>query len=498
MAEQQRQYIAIDLKSFYASVECVERGLNPLDACLVVADPTRTDKTICLAVSPALKAMGIGGRPRLFEVEQRLREVNRSRGRAGRSFYGSELARRPDLAVSYIIAPPRMALYMDFSTRIYSIYLRYIAPEDIHVYSIDEVFIDATPYLRTYRMSAHDLAMRMMREVLRDTGITATAGIGTNLYLCKIAMDIKAKKMEPDADGVRIAYLDEHSYRRELWDHEPLTDFWRVGRGIARKLEQYGIRTMGQIARYSIDHEPLFFSLFGVNAELLIDHAWGWEPVTMPMIKSYRPETHSISSGQVLTRPYKWAEARNVVMEMIDSVALELVDKGLVTNQIVLQIGYDTESLRNPAIVATYTGRVVADHYGRPVPAHAHGSSNIAHPTSSGDTLTTHVTALFDRIVDRNLLVRRITICAAHLVEEQPFERARAERPVQLDLFTDYDELRRREKAERENRERERRHQQAVLRIKKTFGKNAILNGRNFGEGATQRERNGQIGGHKA
>ena len=322
----------------------MERGLNPLDACLVVADPTRTDKTICLAVSPALKAMGIGGRPRLFEVEQRLREVNRSRGRAGRSFYGSELARRPDLAVSYIIAPPRMALYMDFSTRIYSIYLRYIAPEDIHVYSIDEVFIDATPYLRTYRMSAHDLAMRMMREVLRDTGITATAGIGTNLYLCKIAMDIKAKKMEPDADGVRIAYLDEHSYRRELWDHEPLTDFWRVGRGIARKLEQYGIRTMGQIARYSIDHEPLFFSLFGVNAELLIDHAWGWEPVTMPMIKSYRPETHSISSGQVLTRPYKWAEARNVVMEMIDSVALELVDKGLVTNQIVLQIGYDRYS----------------------------------------------------------------------------------------------------------------------------------------------------------
>lgn len=498
MAELQRQYIAIDLKSFYASVECVERGLNPLDACLVVADPTRTDKTICLAVSPALKAMGIGGRPRLFEVEQRLREVNRSRGRAGRSFYGSELARRPDLAVSYIMAPPRMALYLDFSTRIYSIYLRYIAPEDIHVYSIDEVFIDATSYLRTYRMSAHDLAMHMMREVLRDTGITATAGIGTNMYLCKIAMDIMAKKMEPDADGVRIASLDERSYRRELWDHEPLTDFWRVGRGIARKLEQYGIRTMGQIARCSIDHEPLLFSLFGVNAELLIDHAWGWEPVTMPMVKSYRPESHSINSGQVLSRPYKAAEARNVTLEMIDAVALELVEKRLVTDQIVLQVGYDTESLKNPAISAAYTGRVVTDHYGRAVPFHAHGTTNVDPPTSSGRILTARVAELFDRIVDRNLLVRRITVCANHLVGEDVYERGRAERPVQLDLFTDYEELRRRAQAERESRERERRRQQAVLRIKKVFGKNAILSGRNFTDGATQRERNGQIGGHKA
>lgn len=489
----QRQYIAIDLKSFYASVECVERGLDPLDTCLVVADISRTEKTICLAVSPALKAFGLGGRPRLFEVVQRVREVNRNRGRMGRSVSGRQLSERADLAVDYIVAPPRMALYIGYSTRIYDIYLRYIAPEDIHVYSIDEVFIDATAYLTTYRMSAHELALTIIRDVLRETGITATAGIGTNMYLCKVAMDIVAKKMKPDKDGVRIAELDEMGYRRQLWDHLPLTDFWRVGKGIANRLAKYGIMTMGDIARCSLDHEGFLYKLFGINAELLIDHAWGWEPVTMDLVRAYRPETHSLSSGQVLTAPYPVSKARIVVMEMVDTLALDLIDKGLVTDQIVLHIGYDVESLADPTIRAQYHGRITVDYYGRQVPFHAHGTANICRHTSSSDILTRSIGELFDRIVNPCLLVRRITLSANRLIREECLN-ARRE-AVQLSLFDDHDEIARR-KQETVRLAKERRRQEAILKIKKRFGKNAILKGLNFADGATQRNRNRQIGGH--
>lgn len=411
----ERQYIAIDLKSFYASVECVERGLDPLDTCLVVADPTRTEKTICLAVSPALKAYGLGGRPRLFEVVQKVREVNKGRGHSGTSHSKRELDANRELAVDYLVAQPRMTHYIQYSTRIYEIYLRYIAPEDIHVYSIDEVFMDVTAYLKNYKMIAHELAMKMIREVLKETGITATAGIGTNLYLCKIAMDIVAKKMKPDKDGVRIAELDEMSYRRQLWEHTPLTDFWRVGRGIAARLAAYGILTMGDIARCSIEREDLLYKLFGVNAELLIDHAWGWEPVTMDMIKAYRPETSSISSGQVLQSPYTSAKARNVVLEMADSLSLDLVDKKLVTDQLVLTVGYDTESLTDKDIREKYQGKVATDRYGRQVPVHAHGTANMERPTSSERILMEKAGGLFDLIVNSDLLVRRITLSATIL-----------------------------------------------------------------------------------
>ena len=489
-----RQYIAIDLKSFYASVECVERGLDPLDTCLVVADPTRTEKTICLAVSPALKAYGLGGRPRLFEVVQKVREVNRQRGHSGKSYSKGELDADKELAIDYLVAQPRMTHYIEYSTRIYEIYLRYIAPEDIHVYSIDEVFIDVTAYLKSYKLTAHELAMKMIREVLKETGITATAGIGTNLYLCKIAMDIVAKKMPPDKDGVRIAELDEMSYRRQLWEHTPLTDFWRVGRGIAARLAQYGIMTMGDIARCSIEHEDFLYRQFGINAELLIDHAWGWEPVTMDLVKAYRPETTSLSSGQVLQSPYTAVKARNVVLEMADSVSLDLVDKKLVTDQLVLTIGYDTESLTDRNIREKYQGKVATDRYGRQVPVHAHGTVNMERPTSSETILMEKSGGLFDRIVNPDLLVRRITLSANHLMHEadiQPDNKA-----VQLDLFTDYEKQEKEQKAEEEMLARERRRQEAVLQIKKKFGKNAILKGLNYADGATQRERNQQIGGH--
>lgn len=429
----QRQYIAIDLKSFYASVECVERNLDSLDTCLVVADASRTEKTICLAVSPALKAYGTGGRPRLFEVVQKVREANRLRGWKGKSYSAKELAEHPDWQIDYLVAPPRMAHYIKYSTRIYEVYLRYIAPEDIHVYSIDEVFIDATAYLGTYGMSAHELAMTMIQDVLKETGITATAGIGTNMYLCKIAMDIVAKKMKPDADGVRIAELDEMSYRHKLWEHIPLTDFWRVGRGIANRLVPYGVLSMGDIARCSIEHEDLLYKLFGVNAELLIDHAWGWEPVTMDLVKAYRPETNSISSGQVLTCAYTVEKAKVVVLEMVDALALDLVDRGLVTDQIVLEIGYDIESLTTPAIRSQYHDRVTTDHYGRQVPFHAHGTTNMEFATSSSKILTEKVDSLFDKIVNPILLVRRITISANHLVGEKD-AKARP-KSLQLDLL---------------------------------------------------------------
>ena len=489
-----RRYIAIDLKSFYASVECVERGLDPLDTCLVVADESRTQKTICLAVSPALKVYGTGGRPRLFEVVQKVNEANLRRGRRGKSYSATELNSHPETAIDFIIAPPRMSHYIQFSTRIYEIYLRFVAPEDIHVYSIDEVIIDATEYMALYGLSAHDLAMKMIRTVLAETGITATAGIGTNMYLCKIAMDIKAKKMQPDSDGVRVAELDEMSYRRELWDHQPLTDFWRVGAGTARTLALNGMYTMGDIARKSIDNEDLLYRLFGVNAELLIDHAWGWEPVTMAQVKAYRPESKSISSGQVLQSAYTAAKARTVALEMADAVSYELLEKRVVTDQLVLTIGYDVESLTNPEIAAKYHGPIHIDRYGRRVPTHSHGTINLEAPTSSARTLTEKVGQLFDRIINPDLLVRRLTLSLNHILPET---KPAAPRVRQLDLFTDYEEVRQREEEQRLRLEKERKQQEVILQLREKYGKNVVLKGLNFAEGATQKERNTQIGGHK-
>ena len=502
MKNPQRTYIAIDLKSFYASVECVERGLDPLTTNLVVADKSRTDKTICLAVSPSLKQYGIGGRARLFEVVRRVRQINaQRRGRArdyrltGKSFSDLDLRAHPDWKVDYISAPPRMAHYMAFSAKIYEIYLKYVAPEDIHVYSIDEVFMDVTAYLGTYKMTAHELAMTMIRDVLKQTGITATAGIGTNMYLCKVAMDIMAKKQPADRDGVRIAELDEMTYRRQLWDHKPLTDFWRVGRGIAQRLAQYGIDTMGKIARCSVQNEELLYRLFGVNAELLIDHAWGWEPCTIDLVKAYRPESNSFSNGQVLSTPYPVKKARVVMLEMADAMSLKLVDKRLVTDQIVLNVGYDAENMTNPAIRDKYDGPVAMDHYGRTVPKGAHGSVRFDNPTSSSRQILEHTAQLFDRIINPDLLVRYLNITVNNVVREE-FAEKREE--TQLDLFTDYEAAERKKKEEDAALEKERRLQEAQLAIKKRFGRNAILKGLNFEEGATARERNRQIGGHKA
>lgn len=499
-----RTYIAIDLKSFFASVECVERGLDPLTTNLVVADKSRTEKTICLAVSPSLKAYGIGGRARLFEVVQRLREVNNERRYrtpdfrlVGKSWKDEELKAHADWEVDYITAPPRMAKYIEYSTRIYQVYLKYIAPEDIHVYSIDEVFMDVTAYLGTYRMTPHELAVTMIRDVLRETGITATAGIGTNLYLCKIAMDIMAKKAPADKDGVRIAELDEMSYRKQLWDFQPITKFWRVGKGIADKLALHGMYTMGDVALCSVEREDLLYRLFGVNAELLIDHAWGWEPVTMNYVKSYRPETNSLSSGQVLTEPYSFRKARVVVQEMADAVALDLVSKRLVTDQLVLSVGYDIESLTNPEICAKYQGAVVNDHYGRQVPKHAHGTANLGKHTSSTKLIIEAVASLYDRIVNPDLLVRRLNLSTNHIIGEESAGRLEGV-PVQLDLFTDYEALKAQKKAEKEAQAKERRMQETLLNIKRRFGKNSILRGLNLEEGATAIERNKQIGGHKA
>lgn len=500
---QNRTYIAIDLKSFYASVECIERGLDPLGANLVVADTSRTEKTICLAVSPSLKAHGISGRARLFEVVQRVKEVNTERLRkapghkfTGSSYYAAELKESPELSLDYVIAPPQMAHYMECSTKIYQVYLNYVAPEDIHVYSIDEVFIDATSYLRTYRLTAREFAMKMIMDVLNRTGITATAGIGTNLYLCKIAMDIEAKHLQADKNGVRIAELDEMSYRRSLWAHRPLTDFWRVGGGYAKKLEANGMFTMGDVARRSVTDEGTLYKLFGINAELLIDHAWGWEPCTIAEIKAYRPSTNSLSSGQVLHCPYSFEKAKLITREMADMLTLDLVDKGLVTDQIVLTIGFDIENLRDPAIRGQYHGAVTTDHYGREVPKHAHGTGNLGRHTSSTKRIMEAASVLFDSIVDKNLLIRRINVTANHVIEEAALpNEPEAE---QLDLFTDYAEEEAKRKAEETELERERTMQLAMLTIKKRYGKNAILKGMNFEEGATAKDRNSQIGGHKA
>ena len=500
----ERTYIAIDLKSFYASVECRELGRDPLTTNLVVADDSRTEKTICLAVSPSLKAYGIPGRARLFEVVQAVRRINGERLRrapghsfAGRSDSAPDLASDPSLELGYITATPRMALYMEYSTRIYDIYLKYIAPEDIHVYSIDEVLMDVTGYLNTYHMTARQLAMLMIQDVLSQTGITATAGIGTNLYLAKIAMDLGAKHVEADKDGVRIAYLDEMSYRRLLWDHKPLTDFWRIGKGYAGKLAEYGLETMGDIARCSLMNEDLLYDLFGVNAELLIDHAWGWEPCTMDLIKEYKPENNSISSGQVLQYPYDFEKARNVIHEMAEAAALDLVDKKMVTDQVVITVNYDIESLEDQAIRKKYKNRLKKDWYGRMAPKPAHGTENLDHPSSSGKKISMAALSLYDRIVDPDLLIRKLNISLNHILPEDSEE---VKKPVyeQLDLFTDYKELRKQREKEHVDEERERKLQEAMLSIKGKYGKNAILKGTNFKDGATGRERNKQVGGHKA
>ena len=501
----ERSYIAIDLKSFYASVECMQRGLDPMTTNLVVADESRTEKTICLAVSPSLKSYGVPGRPRLFEVVQKIKAVNNQRKwnapkrtLVGESYNNTELQARPELAVSYIVAPPQMAKYMEVSTRIYNVYLKYIAPEDIHVYSIDEVFIDATDYLGTYKCTAHELAIRMIRDVLATTGITATAGIGTNLFLCKVAMDIVAKKMPADKDGVRIAELDEMSFRQQLWTHRPLTDFWRVGKGYAKKLEENGMFTLGDVALESMTErgEDRLYKLFGVNAELLIDHAWGWEPCTIAEIKKYKPSTNSLGSGQVLHCPYDNEKARLIVHEMTDLLVLDLVEKHLVTDQLVLTVGYDIENLTDPKISKYYTGPVTTDHYGRKIPKHAHGTVNLDRQTSSTRIIVEAMLGLFDRIVDKKLLVRRVTISANRVVSESSVS---ISAPMeQMDLFTDYEELERKKKAEQAALEREKKAQKAIIELRKKFGKNAVLKGMNLQEGATTKDRNEQVGGHKA
>ena len=492
MTDNNRTYMAIDLKSYYASAECAARNLDPLTTNLVVADPSRTEKTICLAVSPSLKAYGIPGRARLFEVVQKVKEANATRLQAAirnhkavykdgkpafasSSYDATALAADPSLEVSYLVAPPRMLYYEKVSRQIYGIYLKYIAPEDILVYSIDEVFIDATAYLSHYQMSAHDLAKTMIREVLYTTGITATAGIGPNLYLAKLAMDITAKHTKPDSDGVRIAELDEKSFRYLLWDHQPLTDFWQTGPGTVKRLAKHGIHTMGELARASIYNEDMLFQEFGIDAEIMIDHAWGLEPCTMAEIKAYRPSTNSLSEGQVLAEPYPYNKARIIVAEMADSLVFQLTDKGLVTDGLTLDVGYDRENCDK----GLYRGQVHIDHYGRSVPKGAHGSVKLDNPTSLGSVIITAVVELFDRIVNRSLTVRRITIAANRVVRDEGV--------YQFDLFTDT-----------EKQEKEKSLQKAMLGIKKKYGKNAVLKGTNYLEGATMRERNQQIGGHKA
>lgn len=503
VAAVERCYLCIDLKSFYASVECIQRGLDPLNTLLAVADESRTEKTICLAVSPALKAYGVSGRARLFEANEQVRRANARRLGQVSEFSGSStdaraLAADPALQIDFIVARPQMGKYMEVSSQIYNVYLRYIAPEDIHPYSIDEVFIDLTAYLKTYAATPEQLARMLVRAVLEQTGITATAGIGTNLYLAKVAMDIVAKKMPPDENGCRIARLDERSYRRQLWEHEPITDFWRVGKGYARKLEKYGMRTMGDVALCSVGkpgdyrNEKLLYKLFGVNAELLIDHAWGYEPCTIRHIRDYKPTTNSLSAGQVLSCPYSAAGARLIVEEMVDLLVLDLVEKRLKTDQIVLTVGYDRESLTDPGI--HYGGAVVTDPYGRTIPKPATGSANLGYHSSSTRLVMEKTLALFDRIVDKDLLVRRLTVTANHVLPE---EQVPPPQPQQLDLFVDMEARQQEHQRQADAEQRERRQQEAVLQIKRRFGKNAILKGMNYRQGATTRERNDQVGGHR-
>lgn len=498
-----RIYIAFDLKSFYASVECRERGLDPMDTNLVVADESRTDKTICLAVTPSLKSFGIPGRGRLFEVRQRMTEINAERRfcapqhrLCGTSCFFSELQANPALEADFITAPPRMALYMEYSTRIYTIYMKYAAPEDIVVYSIDEVFMDVTDYLAAFHLTPHALAAKIIQDIFSETGITATAGIGTNLFLCKAAMDIVAKHIPPDENGVRIAGLDEMSYRRTLWTHRPLTDFWRVGRGYARKLMENGMFTMGDVALCSVTHEDLLYTLFGKNAELLIDHAWGWEPCTIKDIKNYRPASQSLGSSQVLPCPYSPEKARLVLQEMADLLVLDLTDKSLVTDQLVITVGYDIENLSDPKRACNYRGPVVLDPYGRRIPKHAHGTASLNHHTASAREIMSAAGELFDRIVDPDLLIRRLSVTANHTLPESTA--SQSIRYEQLDLFTDYADLENRYNQEQAALKREKKLQQTMLAIKKKYGRNSIVRGMSLEEGATARERNKQIGGHKA
>ncbi len=495
---EEKTYVAIDLKSFYASVECVSRGLDPLTTNLVVADESRTEKTICLAVTPSLKSLGVGGRPRLFEISSRVRELNRERKRSApggvlgaRSYNSNELKAHPTYAIDYIAAPPRMKKYMEVSSQIYGIYLKYIAPEDIHVYSVDEVFIDVTSYLKTYSLTAREFASMLINDVLSTTGITATAGIGTNLYLCKVAMDIVAKKIPADKNGVRIAALNEMSYRQMLWSHRPLTDFWRIGGGYSKKLEQNGMFTMGDVARCSIENEALLYRLFGVNAELLIDHAWGWEPCTIADIKAYRPENNSVSTGQVLQEPYCFEKGLLIVKEMADILSLDLVEKRLVTDQIVLTVGYDVENLSTLEKLTDFQGEIKLDYYGRSVPKPAHGSINLGCRTSSTKMIVTAAAELYKRITRRELSVRRMYVVANHVVSE---ELAADSEPLQLDIFTDHAKL------EQENNAflREREIQKAVIKLKSRFGKNTVLKGMNLEDGSTTIARNKQVGGHRA
>lgn len=493
-----KTYIAIDLKSFYASVECVERGFDPLNTNLTVADESRTDKTICLAVSPSLKKVGVGGRCRLFELRQAVKEINYKRRLnapnrkfTGKSYFADELKNNPSLELDFIIAPPQMAHYMEISTKIYQTYIKYVSPEDIHVYSIDEVFIDATQYLKLYNLFAHDFAIKLIREVLANTGITATAGIGTNLFLCKIAMDIVAKKMPADKDGVRIAELDEMTFRKTLWEHTPITDFWRVGKGYATKLAENGMFTMGDVALCSERNENLLYNLFGINAELLIDHAWGWEPTTIAEIKAYKPESTSLSSGQVLSEPYPYKKAKVIIQEMADLLSYDLLEKGLVTNQIVLEVGYDVDN-------KGYDGEYSVDRYGRKIPKHAHGTENIDRYTSSTRLITEAAVRLFDRIINKELNIRRVYIVAGHTVSEDAGKKINSSKTVQISLFDDMASITERQAAEQSELEKERRVQDAVIEIRKKYGKNAVLTGTNYEEGATTKDRNKQIGGHKA
>ena len=486
-------YLCIDLKTFYASVECVERGLDPLTTNLVVADNTRTEKTICLAVTQSLKSYGISGRSRLFEVVQKVKEVNNERRKKVGKFrcksYDNTLVSSDNtVELDYLVATPRMAHYIKYSSRIYNIYLKYVSSEDIHVYSIDEVFMDITNYLNIRKITPHDFAMMIIKDVLKETGVTATAGIGTNMYLAKVAMDIVAKKMKPDKDGVRIASLDEKSYRHALWDHTPLTDFWRVGAGYSKKLSACGLKTMGDIALFSINNEDILYELFGINAELLIDHAWGYEPCTIKHIKSYKPGGKSIGTGQVLHSPYTFEKARLILKEMVDALALDLRDKGYITNQLVITIGYDIENLTNPTIASLYTGEVVTDYLGRSIPKHAHGTVNLKKYSSSSMQFIEGVLKLYDDIVNPHLLIRRVNIAATRLRTEAPKEDYE-----QLSLF-DFDK----KDTNKELEEKERKAQESIIKIKKRFGKNAIMKGMNLEDGATMKERNDQIGGHKA
>ena len=505
MKADKRIYAAIDLKSFYASVECVARGLDPLTTNLVVADASRTEKTICLAVTPSLKRYGISGRARLFEVVQRLKEVNLERryntpnGRlSGESIDANELDANPTMKVSYIAAVPRMAYYMQYSQKIYSIYAQYIAPEDILIYSVDEVFIDLTAYLKTYKTTAHELVMRIIRDVLSQTGITATAGIGTNMFLAKVAMDIMAKKAPADKDGVRMAELDEMSYRRLLWNHKPITDFWRVGNGVAKRLSPYGIDTMGKVARCSMYNEKLLFDLFGVNAEVLIDHAWGWEPCTIADVNAYKPESNSLSRGQVLKSPYDWEHARIIALEMAEQMALTLFSKDLITDQIVLTVYYDSGNFATEEDRINFKGEVKRDYYGRWVPKSAHGSVRLRQPTYSSKDIVAATLIIYDKQVDHNLLVRRLNITANNVVNKSVVESKQD--GIQLDLFAAPPQTDNQDgnHSPLSPEEKERRILDAELTIKNKFGKNAILKGTNFREGSTARERNEQLGGHRS